>query len=187
MTARDKLMRERDNETPSRDAGIEPRVRMTLRVSHDSGRTWGRVTEVRENQDLLILGNSAGFPPRACPRCTDDEPRSGPALVRCAHWRRLPSALAREARLVSASGCVDGALQCQLCTHDDGEHYGLLDEAEYGSALWLRWRGSTGTELAVLPDCPVADPGPGGEACCLFAGHVESHTWAGVGRDDQCP
>ncbi|MFJ8331037.1 hypothetical protein [Streptomyces sp. NPDC094437] len=152
-------------------------VRVILRVSLDSGRTWAAPTEVRVDEDAAIPDGPGGFP----------RLRPGPALVRCAHWRRLPSALAREARLVSASGCVDGALQCQLCTHEDGEHYGLLDEAEYGSALWLRWRGSTGTELAVLPDCPVADPGPGGEACCLFAGHVESHTWAGVGRDDQCP
>ncbi|MER6089601.1 hypothetical protein [Streptomyces bluensis] len=67
-----------------------------------------------------------------------------------------------------------------MSAHDDGEHYGLLDDAsEYGTALWLRWRGSTEVELVVLPDCPVVAPGPDGDGCCLFADHFEQHSWEG--------
>ncbi|MFF2325622.1 MULTISPECIES: hypothetical protein [unclassified Streptomyces] len=73
---------------------------------------------------------------------------------------------------------MDRAVQCQLSAHDDGEHYGLLDDLdEYGTALWLRWQERTEVEVAVLPDCSVAAPEPDGEGCCLFAGHPEQHTW----------
>ncbi|GGY32382.1 hypothetical protein GCM10010342_19080 [Streptomyces anulatus] len=62
------------------------------------------------------------------------------------------------------------------------EHYGLLAElGQYGTALWLRWHGSD-VDVAVLPDCPVigtgSGSGSGGDACGLFAGHVERHSWA---------
>ncbi len=97
--------------------------------------------------------------------------------MRCTHWRRLPLDLARQARERSASGCVDSAVQCQLSAHEDGEHFGLLDDVEYGTALWLRWRGTTAMALVVLADCPVVGPGADGEGCCLFAGHTEQHTW----------
>lgn len=50
-------------------------VRMTLRVSRDSGRTRGRVTEVREDEHRVLLVNPGGFPPCACPRCTAGDPR----------------------------------------------------------------------------------------------------------------
>ncbi|WTG18339.1 hypothetical protein OG945_16135 [Streptomyces decoyicus] len=96
--------------------------------------------------------------------------------MRCTHWRLLPLDLAREARGRSASGCVDSAVQCQLCTHRDGQHHGLLEDLEYGTALWFRWDGPD-VELVVLPDCPVVGPGPDGEACCLFADHAGQHTW----------
>ncbi|TXC95346.1 hypothetical protein [Streptomyces sp. ISID311] len=52
-------------------------VLMTLRVSRDSGRTWGPVTKVREDEGPVILDNPGGFPPCTCPRCTDREPRFG--------------------------------------------------------------------------------------------------------------
>lgn len=96
--------------------------------------------------------------------------------MRCAHWRRLPLDLVREAWARSASEGVDSAVQCQLSAHGGGEHYGLLDDLEYGTALWFRWRGAD-AELVVLPDCRVADQGTDREACCLFADHAEQHTW----------
>ncbi|WP_433856796.1 hypothetical protein [Streptomyces kronopolitis] len=100
--------------------------------------------------------------------------------MRCAHRRRVPLDLAREAGRRSASGLVDSTVRCQLSAHGDGEHYGLLDDdLECGTALWLRW-GGTGVALVVLPDCPVSGPGPDGEGCCLFADHVERHTWEEV-------
>ncbi|MFB7609878.1 hypothetical protein [Streptomyces gardneri] len=69
-------------------------------------------------------------------------------------------------------------MQCQLSAHDGREHFGLLNDlGEYGTALWLRWREKTDVDLVVLPDCPVVAPGPDGEGCCLFAGHLEQHTW----------
>ncbi|MDG9718536.1 hypothetical protein QC282_18320 [Streptomyces sp. DH24] len=90
----------------------------------------------------------------------------------------MPVALLREAQERLASSCVDSAVQCQLPLHDDGEHYGFLDDLdEYGTALWLRWLGRTEAELVALPDCPMAAPGPDGEGCCLFVGHAEHHTW----------
>ncbi|MFJ9470431.1 hypothetical protein [Streptomyces caniferus] len=105
--------------------------------------------------------------------------------MRCAHWRRLPLVLAREARGRLASGCVDTAIQCQLCAHESGEHYGLLDDLEYGTALWFRWGGAD-EELVVLQDCPVAGQGPDGEGCCLFAGHAGQHTWEDTVKEASC-
>ncbi|MDQ0934513.1 hypothetical protein [Streptomyces turgidiscabies] len=98
--------------------------------------------------------------------------------MRCTHWHQVLLDLVQEARGRSAAECVDRAVQCQLSAHDDGEHYGLLDDVgEYGTALWLRWLGRAEVELVVLPDCPVVAPGLDGEGCCLFADHTERHTW----------
>ncbi|MFJ6145984.1 hypothetical protein ACIQH7_20525 [Streptomyces anulatus] len=73
-----------------------------------------------------------------------------------------------------------------MSAHEGGEHYALLAELDqYGTALWLRWHGSD-VAVAVLPDCPVTGSGSGsgsgssGDACCLFAGHVERHSWEGA-------
>ncbi|MFD4373415.1 hypothetical protein [Streptomyces sp. NPDC058486] len=107
--------------------------------------------------------------------------------MRCAHWRRVPLDLAREAQEKSAAPYIDKAVQCQLSTHDDGEHFGLLTDADaYGTALWLRWRGPHETELVVLPDCPVAGPEPDGEGCCLFADHTNQHTWEDALEEVAC-
>ncbi|MEW2114865.1 hypothetical protein AB0945_06685 [Streptomyces sp. NPDC005474] len=77
MTTRDKaLAREPDGGARTQDLGAEQRVLMRLRVSHDSGRTWGRVTEVLEDQNPVILDNPIGFPPCACARCMDNSYRS---------------------------------------------------------------------------------------------------------------
>lgn len=54
---------------PVMDSGSRPRVLMTLRVSHDSGRTWGRVVEVLEQKERRLSENPVGFPPCSCPRC----------------------------------------------------------------------------------------------------------------------
>lgn len=57
--------------------------------------------------------------------------------MRCAHWRRVPLDLAREAREKSAATYIDRAVQGQLSSHDKGEHFGLLTDAgAYGTALW---------------------------------------------------
>ncbi|WP_037801399.1 hypothetical protein [Streptomyces sp. LaPpAH-108] len=107
--------------------------------------------------------------------------------MRCTHWRRVPLDLLREAQRKSAPECADSAVQCQLATHDDGEHYGLLhDVGEYGFALWLRWCGSTDVESVALPDCPAIAPGPDGEGCCLFVGHIERHTWEDTLEEISC-
>lgn len=58
-----------DSGPPALDSGGRPRVLMTLRVSHDSGRTWGRVVEVLEQKERTLSGNSDGFPPCSCSRC----------------------------------------------------------------------------------------------------------------------
>ncbi|MGW7492177.1 hypothetical protein [Streptomyces sp. NPDC054786] len=105
--------------------------------------------------------------------------------MRCPHWRRLPLDSAREARERSASGFADSVVQCQLSAHEDGEHYGLLDDLEYGTALWFLWCG-TDMDLVVLPDCPVAGPGPDREGCCLFADHAEQHTWEDTVEEVSC-
>ncbi|MEU6482409.1 hypothetical protein [Streptomyces sp. NPDC046887] len=94
-------------------------------------------------------------------------------MTRCAQTRRVPLDLMREA----AERDMDRSVQCQLGAHGDGEHFGLLDdEQEYGTALWLRWRGEQ-SSLAVLADCPAVGSGPGKEGCGLFAGHGGPHTW----------
>ncbi|MFC8285142.1 hypothetical protein [Streptomyces cyaneofuscatus] len=46
-------------------------VRMTLRVSRDSGRTWGPLTEVRVGEDPVLPDNRGGFPPCTCGRCAE--------------------------------------------------------------------------------------------------------------------
>ncbi|MFC7975050.1 hypothetical protein ACFUT3_07405 [Streptomyces cinereoruber] len=93
----------------------------------------------------------------------------------------------REAREKPAAEHVDGAVQCQLSAHDDGDHFGLLgDTGPYGIALWLRWCGTGEAEPVVLPDCPVAAPGPDGEGCCLFAGHAKPHTWEDAPEETPC-
>ncbi|MER5965946.1 hypothetical protein [Streptomyces sp. NPDC002057] len=107
--------------------------------------------------------------------------------MRCAHWRRVPLDLAREAREKSAATYIDRAVQCQLSAHGEGEHFGLLTDAgAYGTALWLRWHGADQAQLFLLHDCPVAAPGPEGEGCCLFADHAEQHTWEGDLEEVSC-
>ncbi|MEI5008241.1 hypothetical protein RB196_13705 [Streptomyces sp. PmtA] len=65
----------------------------------------------------------------------------------------------RKAREKSTVDHVDRAVQCQLPAHGDGDHFGLLSDAgEYGTALWLRWCGTSEAELVVLPDCPGGRP-----------------------------
>ncbi|MFD7428996.1 hypothetical protein [Streptomyces sp. NPDC059814] len=44
-------------------------VRMTLRVSRDSGQTWGPRTEVRVGEDPLVPENQGRYPTCVCPRC----------------------------------------------------------------------------------------------------------------------
>lgn len=46
-------------------------VRMTLRVSRDSGRTWGPLTEVRVGDFQVLPDNPVRFPPCACGRCAE--------------------------------------------------------------------------------------------------------------------
>ncbi|WUX30708.1 hypothetical protein OG367_19485 [Streptomyces anulatus] len=99
--------------------------------------------------------------------------------MECSHWHHLPIRLAVEARRIAPDGPLDRAVRCHLSAHGGDEHHGLLAELDrYGTALWLRWHGSD-VDLAVLPDCPVigTGSGSGGDACCLFAGHVERHSW----------
>ncbi|MFF7386167.1 hypothetical protein [Streptomyces griseoluteus] len=97
-------------------------------------------------------------------------------MTRCAHWRRVPLDILREAQQRSSSGHADRAVQCQLFEHRTGDHYGFLDDAGYATASWLRWFDSE-TALVVLADCPVASAGAPGESCCLFEKHGGPHTW----------
>jgi hypothetical protein len=50
-------------------ANGQDNVRMTLRVSRDSGRTWGPLTEVRVGDESVLPDNPGAFPPCACRRC----------------------------------------------------------------------------------------------------------------------
>ncbi len=45
------------------------RVLMTLRVSRDSGRTWGRTITVHEGDPVVLMG-SPQYPLCECRRCT---------------------------------------------------------------------------------------------------------------------
>lgn len=42
-------------------------VRMTLRVSRDSGQTWGPLTEVRVGENPVVPENPGRYPPCVCP------------------------------------------------------------------------------------------------------------------------
>ncbi|MBV2355996.1 exo-alpha-sialidase [Streptomyces sp. J2-1] len=57
-------------DTKREGLGTERRVRMTLRVSRDSGRTWGRLLEVLEDENPVIAMNSGNYPPCSCLHCT---------------------------------------------------------------------------------------------------------------------
>lgn len=84
MTTRvEALARELDGKARTQGLGTEQRLLMTLRVSRDSGRTWGQVTEVREVENPVILNNPMGFPTCTCPRCTGRSPHAetSPGLV----------------------------------------------------------------------------------------------------------
>ncbi|WP_460037624.1 hypothetical protein [Streptomyces cavourensis] len=90
----------------------------------------------------------------------------------------MPLELAGEAQEKSDVTYIDRAVRCQLSAHDESEHFGLLtDSGAYGTALWLRWHGPDEAQVVVLPDCPVAAPGPDGDGCRLFADHTAQHTW----------
>lgn len=45
-------------------------TRMTLRVSRDSGRTWGPITLVQA-PDTRALHDLGGYPPCGCAQCTE--------------------------------------------------------------------------------------------------------------------
>lgn len=45
---------------------------MTLRVSRDSGRTYGGIRAVRVGDPVVILENPVLFPPCECPRCAPE-------------------------------------------------------------------------------------------------------------------
>ncbi|NEC65696.1 hypothetical protein [Streptomyces sp. SID9727] len=48
-------------------------VRMTLRVSRDSGRTWGPLTAVRVGEDTVVPENPGRYPPCVCLRCSPQD------------------------------------------------------------------------------------------------------------------
>lgn len=77
MTRDEALAREPDGNARTQGLDSAQRVLMTLRISRDSGQTWGQLTEVQENDSPVILDNPGRFPPCTCPRCTDRSPRSG--------------------------------------------------------------------------------------------------------------
>lgn len=99
--------------------------------------------------------------------------------MRRTRWRRVPLDLVREAWEKSAAECVDGAVQCQLATHDDGEHYAASSttsartgprcgSAGLGGPRWswsycrtARWspRGRTVRAAVCSPATPSSTPG----------------------------
>ncbi len=68
-TGRESLMQGLERRTPARDQDTDTRVVMTLRVSRDSGRTWGPRRDVRAGNDRGVPVGSWMFPPCTCPRC----------------------------------------------------------------------------------------------------------------------
>lgn len=48
----------------------DAQVVMTLRVSRDSGRSWGPTTAVRVDGDRVVPIGTGAFPPCMCQRCT---------------------------------------------------------------------------------------------------------------------
>ncbi len=50
-------------------------VRMTLRVSRDSGETWGPITAITEDALLTPISNPIQYPPCECPRCREEGTR----------------------------------------------------------------------------------------------------------------
>lgn len=71
-----KLAQELGHVTRTQVDSTGERVAMTLRVSRDSGRTWGLRTEVRIGTGPVVPVSLCAFPPCACPRCTGRERNS---------------------------------------------------------------------------------------------------------------
>jgi hypothetical protein len=44
---------------------------LTLRVSRDSGRTWGPTVRYEPSREVAPIDLPGRFPPCACPRCRD--------------------------------------------------------------------------------------------------------------------
>lgn len=150
----------------------EQRVRMTLRVSRDSGRTWGPVVAVRGGAHPWHLDNPTRPPPCACARCAElQESGDGAGQNRCAARIAPASRLLRDVRLSSGVRLDEADGRCQLPGHADGSHYALLAEAGPCTGLWASWDAHE-CRISVLADCPVTSP----EACCLFLGHPGPHT-----------
>lgn len=81
MNTRDETpVHQRRADTQSDHFSTEPRVLLRLRVSRDSGQTWGPVTEVREDENLPLLDNPSALPPCACPHCTGRDSGTGASL-----------------------------------------------------------------------------------------------------------
>ncbi|QDD62466.1 hypothetical protein FE156_23250 [Streptomyces albidoflavus] len=58
---------------------MRKRTAMTLKVSRDSGRTWGPVTVVQVEADDPVPVVTGKFPPCTCSRCTvHAEPKATP-------------------------------------------------------------------------------------------------------------
>lgn len=78
MTTRDEPpVYEREGSAEAESSGAGTRVLLTLRVSRDSGRTWGPITELRDNEGLPLLDNPGASPTCACPRCTSRDSDAG--------------------------------------------------------------------------------------------------------------
>ncbi|MFJ3902166.1 hypothetical protein [Streptomyces sp. NPDC090025] len=144
---------------------------MTLRVSRDSGQTWGPVTSVAVDALAPLLSDPGRYPACACPRCL------GP---RCAASLRLPLRLLDAAVRRLGDPALDRVVHCALDEHPRGQHFAVLDSLLPGPALWARWAGGAAAvgedvELIELRDCAARGRTPRQGACALFAGHPGRH------------
>ncbi|QEU80448.1 hypothetical protein [Streptomyces subrutilus] len=89
----------------------------------------------------------------------------------------LLNALAAQDDTYQVGASPSITLRCTLETHA-GLHAEMVHDNARGLCLWVWWAdGAEPAGMRWVPDCPVNDPGPGGDACCHHLGHKGGHTW----------
>jgi hypothetical protein len=67
---------------------------------------------------------------------------------------------------------------CELVEGHEGEHADhLWDEDAVRGAVWVLWDDST-ARLVLVEWCEVSEKDDGEDACTLFRGHPDVHSWS---------
>ncbi|MFI9721064.1 hypothetical protein ACIHFE_15650 [Streptomyces sp. NPDC052396] len=83
--------------------GAQRPVKMTMRVSRDTGRTWGPTVQVPATKEATGERASGAFPPCGCPRCA---PAEGDRCAECARIKAERAAAFEQGDASRVSDCI---------------------------------------------------------------------------------